>query len=57
MAFGIIILTSIISITVAVMEAPYATSTYWGTSYALIVMAGLAVLGFILTLRLKETRY
>ncbi|CAM2791996.1 DHA2 family efflux MFS transporter permease subunit [Salinicoccus roseus] len=57
MAFGIIILTSIISITVAVMDAPYATSTYWGTSYALIVMAGLAVLGFILTLRLKETRY
>ena len=57
MAFGIIILTSIISITVAVMEAPYAVSTYWGTSYALIVMAGLAVLGFILTLRLKETRY
>ncbi|WP_271397306.1 MFS transporter [Salinicoccus roseus] len=57
MAFGIIILTSIISITVAVTEAPYATSTYWGTSYALIVMAGLAVLGFILTLRLKETRY
>ncbi|WP_271398865.1 MFS transporter [Salinicoccus roseus] len=57
MAFGIIILTSIISITVAVMEAPYAVSTYWGTSYALIVMAGLAALGFILTLRLKETRY
>ncbi|OZT77502.1 MFS transporter [Salinicoccus roseus] len=57
MAFGIIILTSIISITVAVMDAPYAVSTYWGTSYALIVMAGLAVLGFILTLRLKETRY
>ena len=57
MAFGIIILTSIISITVSVMEAPYAVSTYWGTSYALIVMAGLAVLGFVLTLRLKEKRY
>lgn len=57
MAFGIIILTSIISITVAVMDAPYAESNYAGTSYALVVMAVLGVIGFILTLRLKEKRY
>src|SRR5699024_11639396 len=57
MAFGIIILTSIISITVALMDAPQAEATYTGTSYALAVMAVLALAGFLLTLLLKENRY
>lgn len=57
MAFGIIILTSIISITVTVMDAPYNESNYAGTSYALAVMAVLALIGFGLTLKLKEKRY
>lgn len=57
MAFGIIILTSIISITVTVMDAPYNESNYAGTSYALAVMAVLALIGFGLTLRLKEKKY
>ncbi|CAM4362325.1 DHA2 family efflux MFS transporter permease subunit [Lacicoccus alkaliphilus] len=54
MTFGIIILTSIISMTVARMDAPEQVSTYWGTTYAFVVMAVLAFIGFILTFRLKE---
>lgn len=54
MTFGIIILTSIISITVVNMDAPEAVSTYWGTTYAFAVMAALAFVGFILTFLLKD---
>ncbi|WP_020007669.1 DHA2 family efflux MFS transporter permease subunit [Salinicoccus albus] len=57
MAFGIIVLTSIISITVAAMDAPPEESMYTGTSYALAIMAALAFAGFGLTLLLKEKRY
>ena len=54
MTFGIIVLTSIISITVVNMDAPESVSTYWGTTYALVVMAVLAFAGFILTFMLKD---
>ena len=56
MAFGIIILTSIISITVSLVDVPYNEGTYLGTSYALAVMAALAILGLSLTFLLKEQR-
>lgn len=54
MTFGIIALTSIISITVVNMDAPEAVGTYWGTSYAFALMAVLAFVGFILTFMLKD---
>lgn len=57
MAFGIIVLTSIISVTVTVMDAPTHESTYEGTSYAFVVMAFLALIGFVLTFLLREKRY
>lgn len=54
MTFGIIVLTSIISITVVNMDTPESVSTYWGTTYAFAVMAVLAFAGFILTFMLKD---
>lgn len=58
MTFGIIILTSIISITVVNMDATETVATYWGTTYAFGVMAILAFIGFILTFLLKDkSRY
>src|SRR5699024_12745715 len=54
MTFGIIVLTAIIRISVVNMDAPESVSTYWGTTYALVVMAVLAFAGFILTFMLKD---
>lgn len=54
MTFGVIVLTSIISITVSLMDAPVRLSTYWGTTYAFAVMAVLAFIGFLLTFMLKD---
>ena len=56
MTFGIIVLSSIISITTSVMDAPYRVGTYWGTTYALIVMAMLAVTALFVTIRVDEKR-
>jgi len=54
MTFGIIVLTSIISITVVNMDAAETVATYWGTTYAFGVMGILAFIGFILTFMLKD---
>jgi len=54
MAFGVVILTTVISITTSVMDAPERTGTYWGTTYAFIMMAVTALLGVLLSMRIKE---
>ncbi|GAA0320534.1 DHA2 family efflux MFS transporter permease subunit [Oceanobacillus oncorhynchi subsp. oncorhynchi] len=54
MAFGVVILTTVISVTTAVMDAPERTGTYWGTTYAFIMMAVTALLGVLLSMRIKE---
>ncbi|MEK4303343.1 MULTISPECIES: DHA2 family efflux MFS transporter permease subunit [Oceanobacillus] len=54
MAFGVVILTTVISVTTAVMDAPERTGTYWGTTYAFMMMAVTALLGVLLSMRIKE---
>ncbi|WP_080875470.1 MFS transporter [Oceanobacillus timonensis] len=56
MAFGVVILTTIISVTTAVMDAPEQVGTYWGTTYALIIMAVTALLGMLLSIRIREKK-
>ncbi|MFD1412610.1 DHA2 family efflux MFS transporter permease subunit [Oceanobacillus jeddahense] len=56
MAFGVVILTTIISITTSVMDAPEQAGTYWGTMYAFIMMAVIALLGAVLSMRIKEKK-
>lgn len=54
MVFGIISLSTIISITTSVMDAPFKVGTYWGTTFALLVMAGIAILGTVLSVFIRE---
>ncbi|MFB9974276.1 multidrug efflux MFS transporter [Allobacillus sp. SKP2-8] len=54
MTFGIVALTTIISVTTATMDAPYRVGTYWGTTYAFLVMALLALTGIILSIFIKN---
>ncbi|WP_040983418.1 DHA2 family efflux MFS transporter permease subunit [Oceanobacillus jeddahense] len=56
MAFGVVILTTIISVTTSVMDAPKQAGTYWGTMYAFIMMAVIALLGVVLSMRIKEKK-
>lgn len=49
LAIGVIVLTSIISITTATMDAPYEVGTYWGVTYAFIVMAVFAFIAFLIS--------
>lgn len=56
MTIGVITLTSIISITAASMDAPYNVGTFWGVTYAFIVMAILALIGIILSFFAREKR-
>ncbi|WP_163971828.1 DHA2 family efflux MFS transporter permease subunit [Oceanobacillus halotolerans] len=49
MTFGVIILTTIISFTTSIMDTSYKVGTYWGITYAFIVMAALALIGLIFT--------
>lgn len=56
MAFGVVILTTVISVTTAVMDAPERTGTYWGTTYAFMMMAVTALLGVLLSMRIKEKK-
>lgn len=56
MTIGVITLTSIISITAASMDAPYNVGTFWGVTYAFIVMAILALIGIILSFFVREKR-
>lgn len=56
MAFGIIVLSTIISITTSVMDTPYEVGTYWGTTFAFIVMAILALIGLVLTTFINEKK-
>ncbi|MFD1065133.1 MFS transporter [Oceanobacillus locisalsi] len=56
MAFGVVILTTVISVTTAVMDAPEQVGTYWGTTYALIIMAVTALLGMLLSIRIREKK-
>ncbi len=56
MTMGVIGLTSIISITAATMDAPYSVGTFWGVTYAFIVMAVLALIGGVLSFFAKENR-
>ncbi|SDI30149.1 DHA2 family efflux MFS transporter permease subunit [Alteribacillus bidgolensis] len=55
MTFGIIVLTTIISVTTSIMDTSYEVGTYWGTSYAFIVMAMLALIGLTFTMFIKES--
>ncbi|MEJ8767212.1 DHA2 family efflux MFS transporter permease subunit [Oceanobacillus sp. HCA-5259] len=54
MVFGIISLSTIISITTSVTDAPFKVGTYWGTTFALLVMAGIAILGTVLSVFIRE---
>jgi len=54
MTFGIIALTTIISVTTSIMDTSYETGTYWGTTFAFLVMAGLALTGLVLTTFIRE---
>ncbi|WP_077604508.1 DHA2 family efflux MFS transporter permease subunit [Oceanobacillus sojae] len=56
MAFGVVILTTVISITTSVIDAPERAGTYWGTTYAFIIMAVTALLGVLLSIRIKEKK-
>ncbi|GAK08613.1 LOW QUALITY PROTEIN: multidrug resistance protein [Geomicrobium sp. JCM 19038] len=57
MTFGIIFLSTIISATASTINAPYDVGAYWGTTFALIVMALLSLLALTLTFFLKERQY
>lgn len=54
MTFGIIFLSTIISVTASTINAPYDVGAYWGTTFALVVMALLSLLALMLTFYLKE---
>lgn len=54
MMFGVIVLSTIISVTNTIMDASYEVGTYWGTTYAFIVMAMLALIGLTLTMFISE---
>ena len=56
MAFGIIFLSTIISVTTTVSDASYEVSTYWGTTYAFVVMTVFALSGVVLTFFIREER-
>ncbi|OZU89619.1 MFS transporter [Virgibacillus indicus] len=56
MAFGIIVLSTIISVTTSIMDSSYEVGTYWGTTYALIVMAVLALICLLLSTLIREKR-
>ncbi|MBM7598892.1 EmrB/QacA subfamily drug resistance transporter [Virgibacillus halotolerans] len=56
MAFGVIVLTTVISITTNQMDVPYKVATYWGSTYAFIIMGVLAFIGACLSLLLNEDR-
>lgn len=56
MAFGVIALSTIISITTSRMNVPHEVGTYWGTTYAFIVMAVLALIAFVLTMFIQEKK-
>ena len=54
MAFGVIFLTTIISVTTEVSNTSYIESTYLGTTYAFIVMIAIALFGLVLTFFIQE---
>ncbi|WP_368654159.1 DHA2 family efflux MFS transporter permease subunit [Ornithinibacillus sp. 4-3] len=54
MTFGVITLSTIISVTTSNMDASYRVSTYWGVTYSFIVMALLALVGFFLARFIRE---
>lgn len=56
MAFGVIVLTTVISVTTNQMDAPYKVGTYWGSTYAFIIMGILALIAACLSLLLNEDR-
>lgn len=56
MVFGVIVLTSIISITTSIIDAPYQVGSYWGTIIAFIIMAIMALIGLVLTIFVKEKK-
>ncbi|MBU8907660.1 DHA2 family efflux MFS transporter permease subunit [Desertibacillus haloalkaliphilus] len=53
MAFGIVFLTTIISVTTNQMEAPYEVAAFWGTRYAFYVMIACSLLGICLSFLVK----
>lgn len=56
MTFGVVVLTTVISVTTSTMDAPEQVGTYWGTTYAFIIMAVLALLGVLLSARIEEKK-
>lgn len=56
MTFGIIVTTTIISTTTSIMDTSYKIGTYWGTTYAFIVMAILALIGLTFTMFINEKK-
>ncbi|NJP36254.1 DHA2 family efflux MFS transporter permease subunit [Alkalicoccus luteus] len=55
MAFGVIVLTTVISVTTAQSSAPYEEAVYTGTIYVFWIMAILALTATFLSLRLRES--
>ena len=56
MTFGTIVTTTIISTTTSIMDTSYKIGTYWGTTYAFIVMAILALIGLTFTMFINEKK-
>lgn len=56
MTIGVIMLTSIISMTAATMDAPHNVGTFWGVTYAFIVMAILALICVVLSFFARDKR-
>lgn len=54
MAFGVVMLTTVISITASTMDAPEQVGTYFGTTYAFVIMAVLALIGVLLSACIRE---
>ncbi|UJL45666.1 hypothetical protein KFZ58_14895 [Virgibacillus sp. NKC19-16] len=54
LAFGVIMLTTIISMTTNWMGAPYEVATFWGIKYAFIVMSVLSLIGGLVSLMLRD---
>ncbi|GAB3055605.1 DHA2 family efflux MFS transporter permease subunit [Virgibacillus ainsalahensis] len=54
LAFGVIMLTTIISITTNQMDESYEVATFWGIKYAFIVMSAISLIGALVSLILRD---
>ncbi|PAV27957.1 MFS transporter [Virgibacillus profundi] len=56
MSLGVIVLTTIISLTTSRMDASYEVATYWGTTFAFIVMSVLSFIAVCLSFLIRESK-